>query len=58
MVVGSFDFSKGGIYGMRTLIYLIVILNSVIGLYILFREKNPFKGKTYREIAESRRKKV
>ena len=58
MFVGSFDFRKGGIYGMRTLIYLIVILNSVIGLYILFREKNPFKGKTYREIAEIRRKKV
>lgn len=43
---------------MRLLIYAIVILNSALGLYMLFREKSPFKGKTYREIAEEKRKKV
>lgn len=43
---------------MRLLIYIIVIANSSLGLYMLFREKSPFKGKTYRQIADEKRKKV
>lgn len=41
---------------MRALIYLIVILNTVLGFYLLFRERNPFKGKNYRDMAGRGRK--
>ena len=41
---------------MRTIIYIIVIVNVVMGFVLLFRENSPFKGKTYRDIAEKTRK--
>jgi hypothetical protein len=41
---------------MRTIIYIIVIVNVVMGFVMLFRENSPFKGKTYRDIAEKTRK--
>jgi disulfide bond formation protein DsbB len=50
----SFVIEKGET--MRLFIYLIVIINSALGLYILFRENNPFKGKTYKDISEKNRK--
>ncbi len=53
---GSFLCRKGK--SMRSFIYAAVILNSLLGLYILFRENDPFKGKTYKEIAEKKEKKL
>ncbi len=41
---------------MRTIIYIIVIVNVVMGFVMLFRENSPFKGKTYRDIAEKTKK--
>ena len=37
---------------MRILIYIIAIANVILGFIMLFRENNPFKGKTYRDIAK------
>lgn len=41
---------------MRTIIYIIAIANVILGFVMLFRENSPFKGKTYRDIAEKTRK--
>jgi hypothetical protein len=41
---------------MRTVIYIIAIVNIVMGFVMIFRENDPFKGKTYRDIAEKTRK--
>ncbi len=41
---------------MRTVIYIIAIVNVVMGFVMIFRENDPFKGKTYRDIAEKTRK--
>ena len=41
---------------MRTIIYIIVIVNVVMGFVLLFRENSPFKGKTYRDIAGKTKK--
>ena len=41
---------------MRVFIYAIVIINVIMGFVLLFRENSPFKGRTYREIAEKERK--
>ena len=41
---------------MRVLIYVIVIINVIMGFILLFRENSPFKGKTYRDFAEKDRK--
>ena len=40
---------------MRTIIYIIAIVNVIMGFFMLFRENSPFKGKTYRDIAEKAR---
>ncbi len=44
-------FAKGR-YNMRTAIYIIAVINVAFGFYILFREKSPFKGKTYKDMAK------
>lgn len=41
---------------MRTIIYIMAIANVILGFIMLFRENSPFKGKTYRDIAEKTRK--
>ena len=38
---------------MRTIIYIIAIANVIMGFFMLFMENSPFKGKTYRDIAEN-----
>lgn len=43
-------------YRMRAIIYIIAILNVVMGFIMLFRENSPFKGKTFRDIAKKRGK--
>lgn len=37
---------------MRILIYIIAITNVVLGFTMIFRENDPFKGKTYEDIAK------
>ena len=49
------SFLSGG-NNMRTIIYIITIANVIMGFVMLFRENDPFKGKTYRDIAEKARK--
>ena len=37
---------------MRVFIYLIVILNAIIGFILIYRRPRPFKGKTYKDYEE------
>ena len=37
---------------MRGFIYLIVILNAIIGFILIYRRPRPFKGKTYKDYEE------
>ena len=48
------SFLSGG-NNMRTVIYIIAIVNVVMGFVMIFRENDPFNGKTYRDIAEKAR---
>ena len=41
---------------MRILIYILAIANVTLGFMMLFRENDPFRGKTYRDIAEKEEK--
>ena len=34
---------------MREIIYVIVIINVIIGFVLLYRTPRPFKGRTYRD---------
>lgn len=37
---------------MRAVIYILAVINVAFGFLLLFREKSPFKGKTYRDMAK------
>ena len=41
---------------MRYFIYVIAVINVILGFVMLYRENSPFKGKTYRDIAEKDKK--
>jgi hypothetical protein len=41
---------------MRYFVYAVAIVNVIMGFVMLFRENSPFKGKTYRDIAEKTKK--
>ena len=43
---------------MRIVIYIAVIANVALGLYLIFREPSPFKGKTYRDYAKKHKERV
>lgn len=50
--MSSFIITGRGKSGMRILIYIIAIANVVLGFTMIFRENDPFKGKTYEDIAK------
>lgn len=41
---------------MRLFIYIITVINVTLGFIMIFKENNPFKGKTYKDIVKKNRK--